>query len=78
MSLTSLYNKLQGLEPAVPQLVQVTAQQLLPLIQQIGGALPEPIPGYPMHVLDGNNSAATEHRLPETRDQTPPPCPANR
>jgi len=28
------------------ELVRHTAQQLQPLIQEIGGALPEPVPGY--------------------------------
>jgi hypothetical protein len=68
VSLTSLYNKLQGIEAAVSAaLVAHTAGHLQPLIQEIGGALPEPVPGYQMHVLDGNNIAATEHRLGETR-----------
>src|SRR5579871_4316297 len=44
VSLTSLYNKLQGIEPTVAaQLVQHTAQQLQPLIQQSDGCLPEPV-----------------------------------
>src|SRR5271155_3182874 len=56
VSLTSLYNKLQGIEAEVSaELVGHTAGQLQPLIEEIGGTLPEPIPGYPMHVLDGNN-----------------------
>src|SRR5260370_18128469 len=76
VSLTSLYKKLQGIEAEVSaQLVRHTAQQFQPLIQEIGGALPEPIPGYPMHVLDGNNIAATEHRLGETRDNSAAPLP---
>jgi hypothetical protein len=76
VSLTSLYNKLQGTEPAVSaQLVAHTAEQLQPLIDAIGGALPEPVPGYPMHVLDGNALAATEHRLEETRDNSAAPLP---
>jgi hypothetical protein len=76
VSLTSLYNKLQGIEAEVSaQLVAHTARQLLPLIQQVGGALPEPVPGYVMHVLDGNNIAASEHRLGETRDNSAAPLP---
>jgi hypothetical protein len=76
VSLTSLYNKLQGIEPQVSgQLVAHTANQLHPLIQQIGGALPEPVPGYEMHVLDGNAIAATQHRLEETRDDSAAPLP---
>jgi VCBS repeat-containing protein len=76
VSLTALYDKLQGIEPAVSaELVAHTAGQLRPLIGEIGGALPEPVPGYPMHVLDGNNIAASEHRLAETRDNSAAPLP---
>src|SRR3989442_10987483 len=76
VSLTSLYNKLQGIEADVSaQLVAHTARQLLPLIQQSGGALPEAVPGYVMHVLDGNHIAASEHRLGETRDHSAAPLP---
>src|SRR6266498_2401154 len=53
VSLTSLYNKLGGIEPQVAaELVRHTAGQLQPLIQEIGGSLPEPVPGYEMHVVD--------------------------
>jgi len=76
VSLTSLYNKLQGIEPQVSaQLVAHSAGQLQPLLQESGGTLPEPVPGYHMHVLDGNNIAATEHRLDETRDNSAAPLP---
>lgn len=76
VSLTALYNKLQGIEAEVSaELVRHTARQLQPLIQEIGGALPEPVPGYTMHVLDGNNIAASEHRLGETRDNSAAPLP---
>jgi hypothetical protein len=76
VSLTSLYNKLQGIEPEVSAaLVGHTAEQLQPLIQEIGGTLPEPVPGYEMSVLDGNDIAASEHRLGETRDNSAAPLP---
>ena len=76
VSLTSLYNKLQGIEPAVAaELVAHTARQLQPLIEEIGGTLPEPVPGYQMNVLDGNCLAACEHRLGETRDNAAAPLP---
>src|SRR3954454_22732712 len=56
VSLTALYNKLQRIEPGVAaELVRHSARQLQPLIREVGGTLPEPVPGYPMHVLDGNN-----------------------
>jgi hypothetical protein len=76
VSLTSMYNKLQGVEsPVAAELVRHSARQLQPLIRAIGGSLPEPVPGYPMYVLDGNNIAATEHRLGETRDNSAAPLP---
>jgi hypothetical protein len=76
VSLTSLYNKLQGVEPAVSAgLVGHTAEQLRSLITEVGGVLPEPVEGYRMFVLDGNNIAATEHRLAETRDDSAAPLP---
>jgi hypothetical protein len=76
VSLTALYNKLQGIEPEVAaELVAHSARQFQPLIQEIAGTLPEPVPGYAMRVLDGNNIAATEHRLGETRDNSAAPLP---
>lgn len=76
VSLTSLYNKLQGIETEVSAgLVGHAAGQLQPLLEQLGGTLPEPVPGYEMHVLDGNNIAACEHRLGETRDNSAAPLP---
>src|ERR1700691_741483 len=55
VSLTSLYNQLQAIDPEVASdLVRYTAEQFQPLIQKIGGTLPESVPGYEMHVLDGN------------------------
>jgi hypothetical protein len=76
VSLTSLYNKLQGIEPAVAaEMVRHSARQFGPLIEGVGGALPEPVPGYEMNVLDGNALAATEHRLAETRGEAAAPLP---
>ena len=76
VSLTSLYNKLQGIEPEVAaELVRHSARQLQPLLRASGGTLPEPVPGYDMHVLDGNNIAATEHRLGETQANSAAPLP---
>ena len=76
VSLTSLYNKLQGVEPAVSAgLVEHTAGQLRDLIRVVGGSLPDPVKGYRMFVLDGNAVAATEHRLAETRDDSAAPLP---
>jgi len=76
VSLTSVYNKLQGIEgPVCAELVRHTANRLQPVVTHLGGSLPEPIPGFRMRVLDGNHLAATEHRLPETRDNGAAPLP---
>jgi hypothetical protein len=76
VSLTSVYNKLQGIEaPVCAELVRHTAQQLQPVVARLGGASPELIPGYRMRILDGNHLAATEHRLEETRDHSAAPLP---
>ena len=76
VSLTSVYNKLQGIEdPVCAELVRHTAARLHPVVAYLGGALPEPIPGYHMRVLDGNHLSATEHRLKETRNHSAAPLP---
>jgi IS4 transposase len=76
VSLTSVYNKLAGIEDAVAtQLVRHTVGRLQPVLAQLGGLLPEPIAGYRMRILDGNHLAATQHRLAETRDQSAAPLP---
>jgi hypothetical protein len=76
VSLTSVYNKLQGIEGGVcAELVRHTAARLRPLVDHLGGALPEAIPGYRMRVLDGNHLAATQHRLQETRHDSAAPLP---
>lgn len=76
VSLTSVYNKLDGLEPQVSAaLVRHTAARLEPLIQELGGQRQEWLPGYRVKILDGNHLAATEHRLPETRTTTAGPLP---
>src|SRR4051812_44964339 len=68
VSLTSVYNKLQGVEPEVSaRMVRHTAERLLPVQQQVKGCRRPWLAGYRVRVLDGNHLAATEHRLEETR-----------
>lgn len=64
VSLTSLYNKINGLEPAVVgALVNHTAGRLGSVIDAMGGRMPAMLPGYRVRILDGNHLAATERRL---------------
>jgi hypothetical protein len=76
VSLTSVYNKLQGIEaPVSAELVHYTAGRLLPVQRQIHGMHLPWVPGYQVRILDGNHLAATEHRLQETRDEAAGPLP---
>ena len=76
VSVTSLYNKLQGIETAVSaELVRYTASRVGNVIRALGGELPPLLPGYVIKILDGNALAASEHRLKETRDQSAAPLP---
>lgn len=68
VSLASVYNKLDHLEPRVSAaLVHHSAQALSPLIQFMRPERPGPLSGYPVRIVDGNHFAATEHRLAELR-----------
>jgi Transposase DDE domain len=76
VSITSLYNKLHGIETVVSaELVRDSAGSLGNVIRALGGKLPPLLPGYMVKILDGNALAATEHRLKETRDQSAAPLP---
>jgi len=68
VSVTALYEKLQGIETAVSaELVRATARQLAPVIERMGGGLSKPLAGYRVRILDGNHLAGTEHRIAELR-----------
>lgn len=76
VSVTSVYNKLNGLEPAVTAgLVNFASDQAGALIEQLGGAKPAPLPGWRMKVLDGNWLGGREHRLKELRALSGAPLP---
>jgi Transposase DDE domain len=76
VSLTSVYNKLQGIEPSVSaELVRYTAGRLLPVQRLVHGLHAPWLPGYRVRILDGNHLAATQHRLKETRRQAAAPLP---
>jgi IS4 transposase len=68
VSTTALYNKLCGVELRVSQaLLRETAQDLLKIVQQMGGVQPNPCPGYDFRILDGTCLAGTDHRLAAIR-----------
>jgi IS4 transposase len=68
-SLTAVYAKLQGIEPAVCRgFVLHAHDRLAPILEGLdGGTLPQPVPGYRARILDGNHLAGTEHRPAPTR-----------
>lgn len=76
VSLTSVYNKLNGLETTVSAaLVRHTSEQLEPVIRSMGGHFPSWISGYRVRILDGNHLAATERRLEVLRGSQAGPLP---
>lgn len=76
VSLTAGYNKLNGLEPAIPAaLVRSTAQELGPVIRELGGERAAVVQGYRTKIVEGNCLAATEHRLKALRQSAAGPLP---
>jgi hypothetical protein len=76
VSAKAFYEKLLGVEPQVSAaLVRHTGRSLGKLIDLMGGALPNPVPGYHLKIVDGNHLAATEHRIKELRTTRSGPLP---
>jgi hypothetical protein len=76
VSIASVYNKLDGLEPNLSaELVRHTARKLDPLIVQMQGQRPPLLDGYRVKILDGNHLAKTQHRLHELRRLAAGPLP---
>jgi hypothetical protein len=71
VSLKSVYEKLQRIETGVcAELVRSTSESCASLIRELGGALPDPLPGYRVKVLDGNSLAGTHKKLKPLRGHT--------
>ena len=71
VSITSVYNKLNGLETEVPAaLVQETATEFDHLMTQLNAPCQALLPGYRVKMLDGNCLAGTQHRLAVLRDKS--------
>lgn len=76
VSRSAFYQKLNNVEPHVAAaLTRQTAAHLATVIDQLGGALPDLLPGYPLRILDGNCLAKSEHRLEELRTLAAGPLP---
>jgi IS4 transposase len=76
VSVVSVYNKLNGLEPATSAaLVRYVAEEARALIRELGGERPALLPGYEVRILDGNCLAASEHRVKELRALRSAPLP---
>jgi IS4 transposase len=76
VSVTSLYNKLQGTELQVSRaLVRETAARLEPVIRRLKATQPPLLPGLRLKIVDGNHLSGTQHRLAETRTLNSQPLP---
>lgn len=76
VSKQAVYDKLQGIEPAVSgALVAVPTAELAQVLAHAKAAKPDPIPGYHTFVIDGKRLNGTEHRLAETRQMKSSPLP---
>ena len=68
VSVTSLYNKLNGIEVNTSaELVRYAATAVTPIIEALKGTRRSPLPGYGVKLLDGNCIEASEHRIEELR-----------
>ena len=68
VSIKSLYNKVNGIEPAVSEaLVRETAADLRDIVQACGAARSPLLPGYRTLIVDGNHFPGVEHRIEELR-----------
>ena len=76
VSITSVYNKLNGIElNTSAQLVRYAVEQVEPLVKKLGDAVPSPLPGKRIKLLDGNCIEKTQHRLEELRSIASGPLP---
>ena len=67
VSITSVYNKLSGIETNTSaELVRYAAKEATPIIEALGPMKPL-LPGFRIKILDGNCIEAVEHRIKELR-----------
>ena len=76
VSVTSVYNKLNGIETQTSaELVRYAADQVMPILKKLGGTLPPPLPGLWLKQLDGNCIEKSQHRIKELRTIAAGPLP---
>ena len=76
VSLTSVYNKVNGIEPHTSaELVRYSAEQGRSIIQALGVERESLLPGYRVRMLDGNSIEASQRRLKPLRGQHSAPLP---
>jgi hypothetical protein len=76
VSITAVYNKLNGLEISTSaELVRFASRQVGPIIKELGGTNAPLLPGYRPILLDGNCIEKSEHRLKELRQLSAGPLP---
>jgi hypothetical protein len=76
VSITSIYNKLNGIESATSaELVRYAAGQVAPVIEILAGATHCALPGFRIKLLDGNCIEKSQHRIKELRSIAAGPLP---
>ena len=76
VSITSVYNKLNGMEPNTSaSLVRYAAGQVEPIIQKLLGKQNSLLPGKRIKLLDGNCIEKSHHRIKELRSIAAGPLP---
>ena len=76
VSITSVYNKLNGIETNTSaELVRYAAKQVEPIIIKLGGTTRSPLPGLRIKLLDGNCIEKSQHRIEELRSISAGPLP---
>jgi hypothetical protein len=76
VSITSIYNKLNGMEPDISAaLVRYAAGQVEPIIRKLLGKQNSPLPGKRIKLLDGNCIEKSHHRIKDLRSIAAGPLP---
>jgi IS4 transposase len=76
VSVKSVYNKLNGVEPEVSrELVRRPTARLCQVVRAMRAPRPTAFSGYRVKILDGNHLPSTEHRLKELRTTRSGPLP---